>query len=241
MDSNTIEGLIYFNPSTLLSIKNEKILDSINEYLPYSTGIEIECDYSSSFKQQNFLNIQDIVDVNCDSHEQRFRIPNHLKGLICLYNICEQLKKDCLLNPLSGIHLHIDMTDTFHLLTKEIVNDNKEWILKELDFWSEDIKETGQSRDCIIDIRCWVNFSSDTKTAEFRIFAQSFNYDFIIARIIHCNKIIKRLKEYLISSQVERRLRKLQYELNQLEVINIKKEISQEQINKVTKTRIIKI
>jgi hypothetical protein len=237
-----IEEAIYRFPLSLNSIKNEILINQINQFLPYSTGIEIECRQSSHFKLSKFENIPDIMDVQCDSGEQRFRIPNGIKGMICLFNICKQLKLNSELNPLSGIHYHIDMTDVFHLLTKELVDKNKEWILIELDKW-EDAKNTFQKRDCRINDRCYVNFQSQFKTAEIRIGTQSFDYAFIIKRIIEANQMIRKFKEIILATPNELRIKNIASQLALLTAIQHDGSIPPTQMimQNIINNRIIKI
>ena len=127
---NIVKEMIYSSPLPLLSIKDEKIIDFVNSFLPYSTGFEIECNQGKNFNVENFENIPDIISVNIDSSEQRFRVPNGIKGIICLYNICEQLKLNSEENPLSGIHYHVDMIDVNEEIPSETyVKNNQESLL----------------------------------------------------------------------------------------------------------------
>lgn len=241
-DLINIEEAIYQLPLSLQGIKNDILINQINNFLPYSVGIEVECRQKTSFSISNFKKIPNIMAVDCDISEQRFRIPNGINGMICLYRICKELKRNSELNPESGIHYHIDMTNTFHLLSHEIVKENEHWILDELDTW-EDAKNTNQDRTCRIDSRCYVNFQSCFKTAEIRIGAQSFEYDFIIKRIIHANEIIRKLNEILLSTPNELRMKSLINQLADLNKIQEDKSIvpSQAIMQNITNNRIIKI
>lgn len=237
-----IEEAIYWFPLSLKGIKNDILINQINSFLPYSVGLEFECAKKKSFNINKFENIPDIIEIICDSDEQRFRIPNGIKGMICLFNICKQLKINSEINPLSGIHYHIDMTDTFHLISHTIVDENQNWILEELDKW-EDAKDTKQERTCAIDYRCYVNFQTPFKTAEIRIGAQSFDYSFIIKRVIDANQIIKKFKEILLSTPNELRIKNLVSRLADLTTIQKDLSIvpSQEIMQSITNNRIIKI
>ena len=187
-----IEDAIYKYPLVLLTIQDKKLIDQINKYLPYSIGIEIECDLSPNFDLDNFKNIPDIIEVRIDASEQRFRIPNGLSGMICLYNICEQLKVNSLLNLGSGHHYHVDMTNSFHALNANYIEDNEHWMLKELDTWGY----TGSynKRRVAFDMgHNWIRFQNEFKTAEFRIGNMTFDYEIIIKRLIHASQIITRL------------------------------------------------
>lgn len=253
-----IEEGVYTSPLSLLSIKDNNIINTINNYLPYSIGIEIECMKSSAFNLDKFLNIPDIIDVNIDNNEQRFRIPNGLSGLICLYNICDELKTNSELNPDSGHHYHVDMTNTYHLLSKDFISNNEEWILKELDSW--EYKGTYNSRTIEFN-NChhWVRFQSDFKTAEFRIGNMTFDYEIIVKRLIHACSIIKRLNNQLIEKeniiyikpnfeQLKTRIKytkynsKLDYLINELNSMKQDNEIiTNEEKKQIIKHRIIKI
>lgn len=237
-----IEEAIYRFPLTLKGIKNEILINQINSFLPYSTGLEIECSKLPKFSDKAFTGIPNIIDVNCDSTEQRFRIPNGIEGLICLYEICKQLKINSALNPMGGIHYHIDMTDTFHLIDEDILNENKDWILKELDNW-EDSKGTHQFRDCRINNNCYINFQSSFKTAEIKIGAQSFDYSFIVKRIIDANDTIRKFKDVLLKTPNQLRLMKLKNRLEELTKndINLEGLPSQDEMKKIINNRTIKI
>jgi len=195
-----IEESILTAPLALLNIKDSNTLDLINNYLPYSIGFEIECLKGPNFNEANYKSIPDLIHLECDSSEQRFRIPNGLKGLICLYNICEQLKVNSILNPDSGIHYHIDMTDCFKSITPHFVGKHSNFILTELDTWN--YQGTYNKRECKIDERCWVQFQRTFKTCEIRIGEMTFDYELLVKRMIHASKIVKKLKEDLRAPKV---------------------------------------
>lgn len=190
-----IRSAIYSTPYVLLSLKDEH-LDIANSYLPNSTGFEIECFQKDSFDVKAFTNIPFIMDVQCDSGEQRFRIPNGVKGLICLYNICYQLKLNSELNEGSGIHYHIDMTDHPDFWEKDgqpYIRDNRKKILDDLDDWN--YVGSYNKRDITFSTNHnWMRFQSDFKTAELRIGEMSFDYKLLVKRIIHANELVQRLK-----------------------------------------------
>lgn len=195
-----IEEGVHTSPLTLLSIKDKRLIDKINNYLPYSIGIEIECNKSPTFNIANFYNVPDIMDVSIDSNEQRFRIPNGLRGLICLFNICYELKLNSELNPDSGHHYHIDMTNTYHLLNNSIINKNEKWILNELNSWR--YKGTYNTRQIHFNAgHNWMRFQSSFKTAEIRIGNMTFDYEVIIKRLIHACDIIQTLNKQLVDKE----------------------------------------
>jgi hypothetical protein len=256
-----IEDGINNCPLALLSIKDKDLINKINNYLPYSIGIEIECMKSPNFNLDNFLNIPDIINVSIDDNEQRFRIQNGLSGLICLYNICDELKINSELNPDSGHHYHIDMTNTYHLLSNEFIESNRYWILEELDKW--EYKGTYNTRGVKFDsMHWWMRFQNGFKTAEIRIGNMTFDYEIIIKRLIHACNIIQRLNKQLIEKetiiytkpnfeQLKTRIKyskynnKLDYLNNQLLLLNKDnketKETSNEEKRQIIKNRIIKI
>lgn len=165
-----------------------------NYYLPYSIGIEIECSQKPTFNIEDFNSIPHIIDVNCDLGEQRFRIPSGLKGLHCLYNISKSLKENSLLNPLSGIHYHVDCNRYYSKFTEEIIEDNAEWMLKELDSWG--YRGTYNHRKIeFTSSHNWIRFQSVFKTMECRIGEMTFDYTLLIKRIFHLSSIVKRFNE----------------------------------------------
>jgi hypothetical protein len=191
-----IKEMIYSSPLPLLSIKDKEVIDYVNNFLPYSTGFEIECNYGKDFNKENFENIPDIVHVQVDRGEQRYRIPNGLKGIVCLYNICEQLKLNSEENPLSGIHYHVDMTDVvWEDVDDDFCKKNKNWIVKELDSW--EYKGEYNKRDVSKGGTTWLRFSRH-QTAEFRCGEMTFAYIELVRTIIHANNIVKKIKELLL-------------------------------------------
>ena len=172
-------------------------------YLPYSTGFEIECYCKDEADFKVFRNIPDIMEADVSKgSEQRFRIPNGIKGLQCLFNISIVLKKEALFNSASGIHYHIDCTDYYD----EIINNlslNSDYILKELDKWN--YKGTYNSRRVSIGGGAtWVRAQSGFKTLEFRIGEMTFDYQLLFKRIVHCNAIVRELKLPFTTTVLER-------------------------------------
>lgn len=189
-----LEEIVTTTPLVLLTIRNLKDISTINDFLPYSTGFEIECMKGNNYNEDNFKGIPDILDVSNDTGEQRYRIPSGIKGFFCLYNICEQLRSNSELNSLSGIHYHIDMTDCFSKVTQSFIDDNKDWILEELDNWN--YKGSFNQRSSGFH-RCWAKFSLEHKTLEIRIGEMSFDYQVLAKRIMQSNSIVKKIKDKL--------------------------------------------
>lgn len=196
-----LEEIIYNAPLVLLTLEDEEMIELANHYLPYSTGFEIECHQGAGFNKEAFTDIPHIMAVNVDSHEQRFRIPNGIAGILCLYHISEQLKIHSQLNEGSGIHYHIDMTGMVNLPDQKFVYDNKEWILNELDSWG--YKGRYNSRDVGLGKGRWLGFrkfkgceisSYNKETAEFRCGEMTFEYKELLKNIVHANSIMKRVR-----------------------------------------------
>jgi hypothetical protein len=192
-----IEECIYKTPLALMAVEDLNVITKVNNYLPYSTAFEIECSRSEAFNVECFTTIPDIMSVNIDSCEQRFRIKPGIKGFITLYNICEQLKINSALNMDSGIHYHVDVSDfngteksKFYNLLLNRKADFR-WILKELDAWN--YKGAYNSRAISSVKGNWVRCSG-FNTIEFRIGEMSFDYEVLVKRIIHINDIVKRIK-----------------------------------------------
>lgn len=188
----SIESILRFNPIFLEdNIKVNKVADLL---LPYSTGFEIECDRAKNFNEENFIKIPDILDVTCDYSEQRFRIPSGLKGFKCLFNIMETLKTNSIPNQDAGYHYHIDFTDVYDKLTKEFIDSQSSYILKELDKWNYIGTYNRKEVNFNALGGVWVRFQSMFKTMEIRIGEMSFDYVVIINRILHCQEIARNIK-----------------------------------------------
>lgn len=201
-----------------MALNDEKLLKVADSYLPYSTGLEFECrskvfggEWNNSEYYQILDNAQvpykaipDIMDVNFDSTEQRFRIPEGHKGMIALYRICQNLKQHSFINKESGIHYHIDITKYRHLFfdcpydyegKSSVVRTHKDWVLKALDSWG--YKGTYNSREFRTSKGGWIGMRTSTNTLEIRIGEMSFDYPVLINRIIHAQRIVKKLVSLL--------------------------------------------
>jgi len=229
IEKELIQKYIYTNPIALLAIKDQESINYINSFLPYSTGFEIECNTLSNYDYEKFKVIPDILDYGkynsnqVTSIEVRYRIPNGLVGLICLYNICQELHRNCSLSA-SSIHYHIDCTDIFDKIhNQNWINDNNNWIIERLKLW-ETAKE--YNADCKVSLyRAWVRLAEEHKTIEFRIGEMTFDYNIIVKRIIDCNDIIKKVKEEF-KDRVEIIYNKVDITkiLNYLKIVNISQE-----------------
>ena len=137
------------------------------------------------------------MENKSSTNELRFRIPNGIKGIQCLFNISIYLKKYAELNPQSGIHYHIDCTDVYNLFTSDFINNHSDYILTELDKWK--YKGTYNPRKCVFSSsRNWVRFKETLKTMEIRIGEMTFDYELLFERIRHSSEIVKTLKDKLL-------------------------------------------
>jgi hypothetical protein len=203
VNKEKIDYLLNNNPIPLsnISVDNEEVINYITSLLPYSTGFEIECSINEKFDTKilnvEFSKIPFILEVIIDSCEQRFRIPNGIKGFLCLYLISQNLCKYSELNPLSGIHYHVDFNDNTSNLYKQCRTldlNFKENILKELDTWNY----IGTYNDRNISFGAhWIKLNSEFQTLEFRIGEMTFDYKLLIKRILHCNKLVGDIKKEL--------------------------------------------
>lgn len=211
-----ISQSVLTNPIPLLAIKNKNVLRQIDSYLPYSSAFEVECMQQTTFDVEAFMSIPDIMDVNCDSYEQRFRFPSGLKGLVCLYNICEQLKLNSELDPGAGIHYHVDCTDIWTQITDSYVSSSTEWILEELDTWHPEYTTRNRGYTGFGTFSGgWLKFN-DLHTLEFRVGEMSFDYEVLAKRVIHANDIVRRFKTEFLTSQHKIDLENQQKELKSL-------------------------
>lgn len=190
-EAESIKDILITNPIFLKD--NNRVNKVANLLLPYSTGFEIECNQSVNFNSKNFETIPNILDVNCDFCEQRFRIPEGLNGFKCLFNIIETLKTNSIPNENSGIHYHIDFTDVYDNINNDFIKENSKYILEELDKWN--YKGSYNKRFVTIGSGAvWVRFQDVFKSMEIRIGEMTFDYEVMINRILHCQEIAFNLK-----------------------------------------------
>lgn len=196
-----IRQAIKLLPTSLAELKGQlrRVADG---YLPYSTGLEIECHFkdedNTSIRQMTsyYKSIPNIMAIGIDYEEQRFRIPSGVDGAICLYEICEKLKVHSMLNPASGIHYHIDCTDIskedYLAIAAEHWSNGDSFILKALESWG--YKGSYNAWKVSIGKQA-VRFHIAYQTVEFRIGEMTFDYELMMKRILHCQNIVKKLKE----------------------------------------------
>lgn len=227
-----IEKCIYNNPLPLLQIKHEGLLNLIDSYLPYSIGMEFECVKSRNYDINHFKNIPDIMAIDVDSSEQRYRIPPGLKGLVVLWKVCEALKINSIVDLESSNHYHFDFTDLTPdergiLATKE----NKNLINEELKKWNTALNYNHISN--------WTRFFNSLGTLEIRIGEPTFEYSKIVKRLIDGCRISKMLKSQVVKSleNYNSLIAKIDANLKSLDMPDISFDV----IESVVKNRVIKI
>lgn len=198
-----INSIIATNP-LLLNSRDAQVIKVGNHYLPYSTGIEIECTMKNGFNEESFRDIEGLLSCDVNKYsEQRFRIDNGINGLKALRIISDNMIKEGLLNEDSGIHYHIDCTDAYDTFTHENVESNKDWMLEELDTWN--YKGSYNKRDVSFTMSAnWIRFQPSFKTMEFRLGEMTFSYPLLFKRIVHANSIVKRYKANTFISPLEK-------------------------------------
>lgn len=254
-------------PLILLTVKSPKVYEICTKLLPYSTGFEIECSRLPEFKLSNFENIPGIMAVGCDGCEQRFRIPPGLPGIFCLYAISVQLKLNSALNEGSGIHYHVDMTDCCQSITQQNVDDNKYWMLRELETWN--YKGTYNPKEIRLGKGGWAGFRLSKNTLEIRIGEMTFDYELLIQRILHAQEIVMRFRtnngmgiwsnnpfkgkqinqsilfdyaeKYITNTATQRKLAELEAQYKTLMQKKVVTVISAEEIKEIVQSRIIKL
>ena len=230
-DIKVTEICIYTNPLPLLEVTNPVLLEIIDNYLPYSHGMEFECVQKDNYDEEVFKQIPNIMAVDVDNNEQRYRIPSRLKGMICLWEICKNMKIHSIVSEESSNHYHTDMSDVWENIDNEYYKSNKEWIQEELKLW-------GTAKN-LSQINNWFYWNSH-KTLEIRIGEPTFDYPVIIKRLIQCANIVRRLKSG-ITNISQHKLENINRELKLLnEKETIKSPILEHQ-QQIINTRIIRI
>ena len=230
-DIKVTEICIYTNPLPLLEVINPVLLEIIDNYLPYSHGMEFECVQKDNYDEEVFKQIPNIMAVNVDNSEQRYRIPSGLKGMICLWEICKNMKIHSIVSTESSNHYHTDLTDIWEGMSYEFKIENIKWILEELKTWNTAINYN--------QINSWYRWN-DLQTLEIRIGEPTFDYSVIIKRLIQCANIVRRLKSG-ITNISQHKLENINRELKLLnEKETIKSPILEHQ-QQIINTRIIRI
>ncbi len=211
------DNLLFLNPTILDNLKehnNEytKLEEQAIYYLPYNTGIEIECDVQPNWSS-SLYNELDLVANASSTFEQRIQIYPGLRGAVTLYKYLEILQQYGI-HTTSGIHIHIDVSKfikyvyddgKFALVASEskslgeYFQKHSEFILKELDTWG--YKGTYNRREVRVHKGGWFGYRSEKNSVEIRICEMTFDYRVLIRRIVHCQYIVK----YLYAIQMKDR------------------------------------
>jgi len=224
---SVVRELAKTNPLPLLDIKDKKLIQYANNLLPYSIGLEFECSqlydtpffaYIESRKQtlEGSKKVSDYIPclmaIRCTQDEQRFRIPKGIKGLVCLWYITLFLKQYYGLNPKSGIHYHVDMSEKSlkEIFWKKLEYSMREqrefkekhnnWIISALKSW--DYKGSYNAMQIAYDSKDAVKFHSDYSTMEVRIGEMTFDYQLLYKRVAHCTHIAQKLKKELLAPKM---------------------------------------
>lgn len=213
VDEESIDYIIKHTPLVLDSL-DSGIIEVGNYYLPRSTGFEMEFDNDGELNDSMFSHIN-LLDLDINNAEQRFRIPKGIKGLQSLYQISKVLKENALFSDYSGIHYHIDCTDIFSKITRSILAKYHDWILEELETWNYQGTYNSKGFSNVSDL-CnkegnttsimygnWVRFQPYFKTIEFRIGSMTFEYTELFKKITHANKIVETFVQDIIIENIK--------------------------------------
>jgi hypothetical protein len=221
------EGSISYilaNTPLALDATDPDVIEVGNFFLPRSTGFEMEFDNDGELTKSMFDGVN-LLDLDINNAEQRFRIPSGIEGLKALYQISMILKQNALFSDYSGIHYHIDCTDFFSKITRYYISLEQEWLLKELDSWdykgkynsrgiSYNTLFTKHIKDYEVSILSgsWIRFKDYLKTMEFRIGNMTFEYKTLFERITHANHIVEKFKYNVLINDIKTNTPILLYE-----------------------------
>lgn len=137
-------------------------------------------------------------------NEHRISISNYSQ-LLGLYKVLEDMKKYCIENPGSGIHVHVDATTLFGHILKERslrykIEDNIRNRLNEVERIFGPYTGDYNRKDISSMEHTWVrwncfeeNYNRYTHTLEFRIAPMTFDYERIVTWMVQCNSFVKSL------------------------------------------------
>lgn len=185
--------------------------EKLNSIFPYSVGMEIETVILSNidlYRAREEFTALGLLHVDLNKYdEQRFRFKEGFEGAVQLYKASKLFYKYLMFNEESGIHYHIDFTDTWNLLDRDLLKFQETWILPELDTWDYkgqyNLRKIGSGG-------VWLRWN-DLKTLEFRIGNMEFEYSEIIKRILSAQMISAKLK--IILKNPSQNLKNLQEKL----------------------------
>lgn len=211
------DNLLFLNPTILDNLKDynseyTKLEEQAIYYLPYNTGIEIECNVQRNWSPSLYDEL-DLVANRSDIYEQRIQIYPGLRGAVSLYKYL-QILQEYGIHTTSGIHIHVDVSkftkyqysdQKFSLSSSkseslgEYFKKHSDFILKELDSWG--YKGTYNQREVRGSKGGWFGYRSEKDSVEIRICEMTFDYRVLIKRIVHCQYIVK----YLYAIQMKDR------------------------------------
>lgn len=217
------EGIKSF-PSSLFHLPSS-LQKIAAKSLPYSVGIEVECEAKQGMTERgrNYVHEQVcrdfiyertgnlwhsfLMDINFSTYEYTFRVRKGIEGLMGMYVMCEFLIYYCDFNPLSGIHYHVDMSDVSWvtinsnwsmLLTSSVCKRYiPDRIIKSLESWN--YKGEYNSKGVGTQKGYWVAYRDHFKSLEFRIGEMTFDYSLMSKRAIHACEITRKLKQEINS------------------------------------------
>lgn len=196
-----LRDCVYHNPLALSVIEDKKLLEIADNMLPYSVGMEFEIEYKENETRiYNICQSLGLEHVSISSFESRFRIPSGIKGMIALYKLCDWLKSTQEMNLKSGIHYHVDFTDMgkpFEYFTYYYKHPDYEWVLQALESWNYTGGYNSKAISCDGKCKFWVCRRPELNTFEFRIGNMSFDYEYLITRVLSLQNICKKIKSQM--------------------------------------------
>ena len=217
------EGIKSF-PSSLFHLPSS-LQKIAAKSLPYSVGIEVECEAKQGMTERgrNYVHEQVcrdfiyertgnlwhsfLMDINFSTYEYTFRVRKGIEGLMGMYVMCEFLIYYCDFNPLSGIHYHVDMSDVSWvtinsnwsmLLTSSVCKRYiPDRIIKSLESWN--YKGEYNSKSVGTKKGTWAAHREHLKSREIRRGEKIFDYDLMSKRAIHACEITRKLKQEINS------------------------------------------
>ena len=192
--------------------------------------MEFECIQQKHYNKELFEAIPNIIHVNVDSSEQRYRIPSGLKGMVCLYHISNLMKDMSIIDEGSSNHYHTDLTDIWEQVFQ------KGYCRKQLqgyDYITESLKKWETAFDYSRTGNWW--YFNDIGTLEVRIGEPTFEYNIIIKRLMQCSDLCKIIRNIVPNDYKLNQLQKQLQDLNffdELEIINQNQEIINNKIIK---------
>lgn len=184
--------MIRLNPSLLLDLQSQNLIDYANSFLTRSVGIEIECTLKH-LNEAEFCDKLLVVEQDHDHEELRFRIYPGIQGLINLYQISKALNKYAIPNLRSGIHYHVDVNHENSEIMQKYKHDfnSYDWMLSIIKSWNYtgtyNAHEVGHFKSCAIRIGTSYN------TIEFRVGEMTFDYNVLLQRVLHVNNLVDKL------------------------------------------------